>query len=59
MELLIVYLIVASIFGLFVSAMTEQTGAIAMSFFIVLSILALPIVIAYAIAVYILEKRTK
>jgi hypothetical protein len=30
-----------------------------MSFFIVLSILALPIVIAYAIAVYILEKRTK
>lgn len=59
MELLIVYLIVASIFGLFVSAMTGQTGAIAMSFFIVLSILALPIVIAYAIAVYMLEKRTK
>ena len=56
--LIIVYLIIAVSFGLFVSAMTQQTGAIATSFFIIVSILTLPFVLAYAIVAYILEKRS-
>jgi hypothetical protein len=58
MEYLIVgYLVLAAIFGLFVSAMTQQTGPIAMSFFIMLSIIALPVLIVYAIVQYALEHR--
>lgn len=56
--LIIIYLVISTAFGLFASAMTGQTGPVAMSFFIMLSIIALPIVLIYAIVAYVLEHRS-
>lgn len=53
----IIYLVIAAAFGLFMSAMTGQTGPGAMSFWIILSMLVLPIVLIYAIVAYALENR--
>lgn len=56
--LFIIYLVISTAFGLFASAMTGQTGPVAMSFFIMLSIIALPVLILYVVVQYILEHRS-
>lgn len=55
----IIYLVIAAAFGLFMSAMTGQTSAAAMSFFIVMSMLILPILIVLVIGKAVFELRSK